>query len=55
MQNAVAFANNDIITIAWSLEPRPVGCMGFALYRIDSKGKETPLPSVAVFKGRISL
>ncbi len=51
MQNAVAFANNDVITIAWSYGRRPDGCMGFAIYRIDDKGKETPLPSHAVFKG----
>ena len=25
--------------------------MGFAVYRVDSKGKETPLPSVAAFPG----
>jgi hypothetical protein len=52
MRNAVAFANNDVVTIAWSYGERPVGCMGFALYRIDSKGKETVLPSHAVFKGK---
>lgn len=51
MRNAVACANNDIITIAWSYGKRPDGCMGFALYRIDAKGKETVLPSHAVFKG----
>ncbi len=51
MQNAVAFANNDVATIAWSYGQKPVGCMGFAIYRIDNKGKETPLPSHAVFKG----
>jgi len=51
MQNAVAFANNDVATIAWSYGKRPDGCMGFAIYRIDSKGKETVLPSHAVFKG----
>ena len=51
MQNAVAFANNDLATIAWSYGKRPDGCMGFALYRIDNKGNETPLPSHAVFKG----
>ena len=51
MRNAVAFANNDIITIAWSYGKRPDGCMGFALYRIDAKGKETVLPSHAVFPG----
>lgn len=51
MQNAVAFANNDVVTIAWSYGKRPVGCMGFAIYRIDDKGKETVLPSHAVFVG----
>lgn len=51
MRNAVAFANNDVATIAWSYGAKPEGCMGFALYRIDSKGKETPLPSHAVFPG----
>ena len=50
MQNVVAFANNDVITIAWSFGKRPDGCMGFAIYRIDNKGKETALPSHAVFK-----
>ena len=51
MRNAVAFANNDVATIAWSYGKRPDGCMGFALYRIDAHGVETPLPSHAVFKG----
>jgi phosphatidylserine/phosphatidylglycerophosphate/cardiolipin synthase-like enzyme len=51
MRNAVAFANNDIATIAWSYGAKPEGCMGFALYRIDSNGTETPLPSHAVFPG----
>jgi phosphatidylserine/phosphatidylglycerophosphate/cardiolipin synthase-like enzyme len=51
MRNAVAFSNNDVVTIAWSYGKRPDGCMGFALYRIDSKGTETVLPSHAVFKG----
>lgn len=52
MRNAVAFANNDIATIAWSYGVKPEGCMGFALYRIDSKGTETALPSHAVFPGQ---
>ena len=52
MQNAVAFSNNDVITIAWSFGKKPDGCMGFALYRIDEKNKETPLPSHAVFSGQ---
>ena len=51
MKNAVAFANNDVITIAWSFGQKPAGCMGFAIYRIDNKGAETVLPSHAVFKG----
>jgi len=51
MRNAVAFSNNDVATIAWSYGAKPEGCMGFALYRIDSKGKETALPSHAVFPG----
>src|ERR1700687_3891219 len=52
MRNAIAFANNDVITIAWSYGKRPDGCMGFALYRVDAQGKETALPSHAVFKGK---
>jgi phosphatidylserine/phosphatidylglycerophosphate/cardiolipin synthase-like enzyme len=52
VQNAVAFSNNDLITIAWSYGRRPDGCMGFAVHRIDAKGKETPLPSHAVFPGK---
>src|SRR5262245_653097 len=51
MRNAVAFANNDVATIAWSFGEKPTGCMGFALYRIDPTGHEDPLPSHAVFPG----
>jgi phosphatidylserine/phosphatidylglycerophosphate/cardiolipin synthase-like enzyme len=51
MQNAVAFADNDIALIAWSYGKKPEGCMGFALYRVDKNGNEDPLPSHAVFKG----
>jgi len=51
MQNAIAFANNDVITVAWSYGQKLDRCMGFAVYRVDSKGKETPLPAVAVFPG----
>ena len=51
MKNAVAFADNDVAIIAWSFGQRPDGCMGFAVYRIDNKGVEKPLPSHAVFKG----
>jgi phosphatidylserine/phosphatidylglycerophosphate/cardiolipin synthase-like enzyme len=51
VNNAVAFSNNDVITIAWCYNEAPKGCMGFAIYRIDEKQTETPLPSQAVFKG----
>lgn len=51
MRYAVAFANNDVATIAWSYGKRPDGCMGFALYRIDAQGKETVLPSHASLQG----
>jgi phosphatidylserine/phosphatidylglycerophosphate/cardiolipin synthase-like enzyme len=49
MQNAVAFANNDLITIAWTYGRRLAGCMGFAVYRVDQHGKETALPAMARF------
>src|SRR6478672_7335969 len=51
MQNAIAFANNDVITVAWSYGRKLDRCMGFAVYRIDADGNETPLPAVAVFPG----
>jgi hypothetical protein len=51
MQNAVAFANNEVIMVAWSYGKRPDGCMGFAVYRIDHKGREEVLPGQARFKG----
>jgi phosphatidylserine/phosphatidylglycerophosphate/cardiolipin synthase-like enzyme len=50
-KNAVAFSNNDVITIAWSFGEKPVGCIGFAIYRIDDKGHPSVLPNKAVFKG----
>ena len=49
MPNAVAFADNDVVTIDWSYGTKPVGCMGFAIYRADDEGTETPLPSHATF------
>ena len=51
MQNAVAFADNDVVVIAWSYGRKLPGCLGFAVYRIDAAGKETALPSMAVFPG----
>jgi len=54
MQNAIAFSNNDVITIAWSLGEKPTACIGFAIYRIDNNGREEALPNKAVFKDTIS-
>ena len=51
MQNVIAFANNDVITVAWTYGKKLTGCMGFAIYRVTPDGKETPLPAMAVFKG----
>ena len=51
MQNAIAFADNDIVVVAWSYGHSLATCMGFAVYRIDEAGKETALPSMAVFPG----
>jgi phosphatidylserine/phosphatidylglycerophosphate/cardiolipin synthase-like enzyme len=51
MQNAVAFADNDVVVVAWSYGRKLPSCMGFAIYRIDAAGKETALPSMAVFPG----
>ena len=48
MQNAIAFCDNDVVVVAWSYGHKVEGCMGFAVYRIDSAGKETALPSMAV-------
>ena len=50
MQNAIAFADNDIV-VAWSYGHKLPTCMGFAVHRIDEDGKETQLPSMAVFPG----
>jgi phosphatidylserine/phosphatidylglycerophosphate/cardiolipin synthase-like enzyme len=51
MQNAIAFADNDIVVVAWSYGHKLPTCMGFAVHRIDEDGNETPLPSMAVFPG----
>lgn len=47
---ALAFANNDIAVIAWTLDKKLDDCLGFAVYRIDvHANKETPLPAMARF------
>ncbi len=49
-KNAFAFSNNDVITIAWSFGEKPVGCIGFAIYRIDHQNVAKALPNKAVFE-----
>lgn len=50
---AIAFSNNDIAVIAWTLGGKLNGCLGFAISRIDVQaGTETPLPAMATFKGQ---
>ena len=50
MQNAIAFCRQRRRQSSPGATAHKVeGCMGFAVYRIDSDGNETPLPSMAVF------
>ncbi len=50
---AVAFANNDIAVVAWTLGGKLTNCLGFAIYRIDVlAGTETCLPAMATFSGQ---
>ncbi|MBN3850935.1 nuclease [Paraburkholderia sp. Ac-20342] len=50
---AIAFSNNDIAVIAWTLGGKLKDCLGFAISRIDVQtGTETPLPAMATFKGQ---
>ena len=47
---AVAFANNDIAVVAWTMGGKLPNCLGFAIYRIDVRaGTETCLPAMATF------
>jgi hypothetical protein len=48
---ALAFANNDIAVIAWTLDKKLDDCLGFAVYRIGvHASKETALPAMARFE-----
>jgi len=50
---AVAFANNDIAVVAWTMGGKLPNCLGFAIYRIDVRaGIETCLPAMATFSGQ---
>lgn len=43
MAEALAYANNDVVLIAWQCDHRIPGCLGFALYRL----RQDPLPGGA--------
>ena len=44
---AVAYANNDVVQIGWSVDAKIPGCLGFAIFRIpaDADVPEVPLTS----------
>jgi phosphatidylserine/phosphatidylglycerophosphate/cardiolipin synthase-like enzyme len=49
---AIAISNNDVAFIAWQLDAKIPNCLGFAVYRKDSHGKEEPLPAWVGFQGQ---
>lgn len=52
---AVALANNDVVQIIWRYPQKLPGCLGFAIYRKDSKSEKgtwDPLPAWVGFKGQ---
>lgn len=49
---AVAISNNDVVFIAWKSAKKIPNCLGFAVYRKDSKGAETALPAWVGFVGQ---
>lgn len=44
---AIAYANNDVVQIGWSVDAKIPGCLGFAVYRLpaDADVPEEPLTS----------
>lgn len=50
---AVAFANNDMVVVAWTLGGKLPNCLGFAICRIDVRaGTEICLPAIATFSAQ---
>src|SRR2546427_9587346 len=49
---ATALSNNDVAFLAWKLDAKIPGCLGFAVYRKDSAGNETTLPAWVGFQGQ---
>ena len=50
--SAIAISNNDVAFLAWRLEAKIPQCLGFAVYRKDATGAETPLPAWVGFQGQ---
>ncbi len=44
---AIAYANNDVVQIGWSVDQKIPGCLGFAVFRLpaDADVPEVPLTS----------
>jgi hypothetical protein len=51
MNKTVAIANNDTVFLSWVYDEKIEDCLGFAVYRTDSVGQNTPLPAWVGFKG----
>ena len=49
---AIAISNNDVALLAWKLDRKVPGCLGFSIYRRDLSGAETPLPAWVGFEGQ---
>ncbi|VIO69052.1 phospholipase D-like domain-containing protein [Bradyrhizobium ivorense] len=49
---AIAYANNDVVQIGWSIDEKLPGCLGFAVYRLpaDVDLPEVPLTSHVGFE-----
>jgi hypothetical protein len=49
---AIAYANNDVVQVGWSIDEKMPGCIGFAVFRIpvDADGPEIPLTSHVGFE-----
>jgi hypothetical protein len=49
---AIAYANNDVVQVGWSIDQKMPGCLGFAVFRIpaDADVPEVPLTSHVGFE-----
>jgi len=53
MSKAVVFSNNDITFLAWGIDQKIPGCLGFAIYRTDlATNVRSPLPAWVGFSNQ---